>query len=64
MTGLRDLGANTANFYVLRNTTMPAILTEASFITNPKEEQRLRDPGYLWREAFIFTKALVDHMGN
>jgi N-acetylmuramoyl-L-alanine amidase len=64
MTGLRDLGANTANFYVLRNTTMPAILTEASFITNPKEEQRLRDPGYLWREAFYIYKGLVDHMGN
>ncbi|NLY92005.1 MAG: N-acetylmuramoyl-L-alanine amidase [Firmicutes bacterium] len=64
MTGLRDLGANTANFYVLRNTKMPAILTEASFITNPKEEQKLRDPGYLWREAFYIYKGIVDHMGK
>ncbi len=62
MTGLRDLGANTANFYVLRNTRMPAILTEASFITNPKEEGKLRDPGYLWREGYYIYRGLVDHM--
>lgn len=64
MTGLRDLGANTANFYVLRNTRMPAILTEASFITNPKEEAKLRDPGYLWRQAYYIYLGLVDHMGK
>ena len=64
MTGLRDLGANTANFYVLRNTRMPAILTEASFITNPKEEGKLRDPGYLWREGYYIYRGLVDHMGK
>lgn len=64
MTGLRDLGANTANFYVLRHTRMPAILTEASFITNPKEEEKLRDPGYLWREAYYIYQGLVDHMGK
>ena len=64
MTGLRDLGANTANYYVLRNTRMPAILTEASFITNPKEEEKLRDPGYLWREGYYIYRGLVDHMGK
>ncbi|MBC7253630.1 MAG: N-acetylmuramoyl-L-alanine amidase [Actinobacteria bacterium] len=36
---------------VLNNTTMPAILTEASFISNPREEQLLRDDAYLAREA-------------
>ncbi len=61
MTGLRDLGANTANFYVLGNTRMPAILTEASFITNPQEEAKLRSPGYLWREAFYIYQGITDH---
>jgi len=64
MTGLRDLGANTANYYVLRNTRMPGILTEASFITNPKEEEKLRDPGYVWREGYYIYRGIVDHMGN
>lgn len=61
MTGLRDLGANTANFYVLNNTKMPAILTEASFITNPQEEAELRSPNYLWREAYYIYQGIADH---
>jgi N-acetylmuramoyl-L-alanine amidase len=64
MTRLRDLGANTANYYVLRNTKMPAILTEASFITNPREENKLRDPNYIWREGYYIYRGLVDHMGK
>lgn len=61
-TGLRNLGGQTANFYVVRKTSMPAILTEASFITNPGEEKRLRDPGYTWREAYHIYLGLVDHI--
>ncbi|NLW56677.1 MAG: N-acetylmuramoyl-L-alanine amidase [Firmicutes bacterium] len=64
MTKLRDLGANSANFYVLRHTTMPAILTEASFITNPQEEKKLRNPEYLWREAYYIYRGIVEHMGD
>lgn len=64
MTGLQDLGANSANYHVLRRTTMPAILTEASFITNPQEEKRLRDPEYLWREAYYIYRGIIDHMGR
>mgnify|MGYP000848321194 FL=1 len=64
MTKLRDLGANSANFYVLRHTKMPAILTEASFITNPQEEQKLRNPEYLWREAYYIYRGIVEHMGQ
>lgn len=37
-------GVRSANFYVLRNTTMPAILLEAAFISNPYEEARLQNP--------------------
>ncbi|WP_287154232.1 N-acetylmuramoyl-L-alanine amidase [Candidatus Solincola tengchongensis] len=36
---------------VLNHTTMPAILTEASFISNPQQERLLRDDAYLFREA-------------
>lgn len=64
MTGLRNLGAKTANFAVLRRTNMPAILTEASFITNPYEEARLKNPNYVWRQAFAIYQGVVDHMGK
>ncbi|MBE3577750.1 MAG: N-acetylmuramoyl-L-alanine amidase [Limnochordales bacterium] len=61
--GLPDRGARTANFYVLRYTNMPAILTEASFISNPYEEARLRDAGYTWREGYYIYKGIADHFG-
>jgi len=61
--GLRDGQARTAGFYVLRNTYMPAILTEASYISNPYEEARLRDMGYTWREAYYIYLGIADHFG-
>lgn len=61
--GLNDLGAKTASFSVLRNTSMPAVLTEASFITNPYEEARLKRPEYLWKQAFYIYLGISDHFG-
>ncbi|HHV61809.1 MAG TPA: N-acetylmuramoyl-L-alanine amidase [Firmicutes bacterium] len=61
--GLPDKGAMTANYYVLKYTNMPAILTEASFITNPYQEARLRDRGYTWREGYYIYQGIADHFG-
>lgn len=41
-----DLGVRSARFYVLTGAKMPAILVETSFISNPMEERRLRNPRY------------------
>ena len=49
---------------VLNHTNMPAILTEASFISNPAEEQRLRDPYYNQREADAIFRAIDHHCGG
>ncbi|MCQ2353011.1 MAG: N-acetylmuramoyl-L-alanine amidase [Victivallaceae bacterium] len=38
-----DRGVKTARFYVLEHTTIPAILIEAGFVTNPEEERKLND---------------------
>lgn len=35
-----------ANFVVLRSPDVPSILVETAFISNPKEERRLRDPAH------------------
>lgn len=59
--GLNNRGGKTANFAVLRKTNMPAILTEASFITNPAEEKRLRDANYTWRQGYYIYKGICDH---
>jgi len=41
-TGRADRGANTADFYVLRWSNMPAILVEAAFISNPSDAAFLK----------------------
>lgn len=45
-TNAKSRGVKTAKFYVLTNTTMPAILIECGFLNNPKEEKLLNDPEY------------------
>ncbi len=44
---VHDLGLKQAPFYVLVGARMTAVLVESSFISNRREERRLRDPGYL-----------------
>ncbi|MDR7193815.1 N-acetylmuramoyl-L-alanine amidase [Luteimonas terrae] len=57
LSGLRNVGkthkANVeyANFSVLRNADMPAMLVETGFISNPEEERRLLDPAHQRRLA-------------
>ncbi|GMA97338.1 N-acetylmuramoyl-L-alanine amidase [Pelosinus sp. IPA-1] len=43
---LSDRGYQPNDFYVLKNTTMPAILTEVAFISNPQEEKLLSNPTF------------------
>jgi len=46
-------------FYILRETTMPAILAESLFLSNPDDELALRDPGILTRLAEAYAWGLV-----
>jgi len=48
---LVDHGVKTAPFYVLRFTTMPSILAEVAFISNPTEEQLMQSEAFLSRIA-------------
>ena len=47
ITGLANRGVKEANFAVLKNTVMPAVLVETAFISNPAEEAKLADDS--WR---------------
>ena len=42
-----DHGVKTAPFYVLRFTTMPSILAEIAFMSNPTEEEQMRTQPFL-----------------
>ena len=44
---VQNLGLKQAPFYVLVGARMTAVLVETSFISNRREEARLRDPAYL-----------------
>jgi N-acetylmuramoyl-L-alanine amidase len=49
--GLRDRGVKKAPFVVLIGAQMPSILAEISFLTNPDDAEKLRDPNYRQRIA-------------
>lgn len=43
---LHDRGVQANDYYVLKHTTMPAILAEVAFISNPKEEKLLSNSSF------------------
>ena len=45
--GTRDLGVKKAPFIVLIGANMPSVLMEIGFVSNRKEEKRLRQAGYI-----------------
>lgn len=57
--GVRDRGKKHANFAVLRETSMPAILLENLFITNSKENQLLKDTKFLDELARTIVEAIA-----
>lgn len=51
-------GVKTANFAVLRETAMPAVLVEANFISNPDVEAKLRTEEYRQRIADAIARGI------
>ncbi len=60
--GLPDRGIKTAGFYVLKNTTMPAVLVEGAFLSNPTEALRLADPNVRQVLADAITGGVVEYV--
>ena len=64
LTGTRDRGVRQAPFRVLMGATMPAILVEVGFISNPAEEERLRQSNYRDQVVQAMTRAVFDFLGD
>jgi len=59
---VKDHGVKTAPFYVLRFTTMPSILTEVAFVSNPEEEKRLRSTAFQRKLAEGIYKGIQSYL--
>ena len=57
-TGRTNRGVKTANYYVLRRTNMPAVLTELAFISNPEEERLLASVTYQEKCALAIANGI------
>lgn len=57
-TGFNDRGMKSANFHVLRETKMPALLTENGFIDTTADVNRLKDSSFITRIARGHVKGL------
>jgi|GEM_PF-6954483 len=60
---LKGRGIRTASFAVINKNDMPAILTEASFISNPNEAAKLKNVNYQKVQAKAIFKGLKDFFG-
>jgi N-acetylmuramoyl-L-alanine amidase len=56
---IRDRGIKESAFVVLTGTTMPAILTEISFVSSPADEQNLRSQTYRQQIAEALYKGIA-----
>jgi N-acetylmuramoyl-L-alanine amidase len=54
-------GVKQAGFYVLGGAAMPAVLIEIGFVTNPREERKLKDTSYRDEIARAIFAGLADY---
>ncbi len=59
LSGIRDRGVKQAPFAVLTGTTMPAVLVEVGFLSNPEEEVRLASPAEQERLAATVAEGIL-----
>ena len=55
---VKQRGVKQAPFVVLRGAAMPAVLVESAFISNPKEEAKLKEPAFRKRIAEAITRGI------
>jgi N-acetylmuramoyl-L-alanine amidase len=63
-TGMRNRGVKRANFYVLRNTSMPSVLVEVGFVTGEDDAPRLSDPAFLEVMADAIARGILEHVAE
>jgi N-acetylmuramoyl-L-alanine amidase len=62
--GLRRRGVKEGDLYVTKNTIMPSTLVESAFITNPDEENLLRDAGFRGKIAAGIFNGIINFLSS
>ncbi|MEL7053438.1 MAG: N-acetylmuramoyl-L-alanine amidase [Cyanobacteria bacterium J06588_5] len=60
--GMRDRRVRSARFYVIRRTSMPAILIETGFVTGAEDAPNLADPMWRQRMATAIARGILLHL--
>lgn len=61
-TQAKSRGVKAANFAVIRETNMPAILIEGGFLTNQEEMQKIKDPAYIKQLALGIAQGVDQYL--
>ena len=59
---MADRGVRRARFYVLRNTSMPAVLVETGFVTGRDDAARFRNPAAVQQIADSIAQGIIDYV--
>ncbi|HEU5334355.1 MAG TPA: N-acetylmuramoyl-L-alanine amidase [Terriglobales bacterium] len=62
--GLQNRGVKKAPFVVLIGAKMPSILAEISFVSNPRDERKLRSPAYRERIALALYRGVAQYVSG
>lgn len=63
-TGARDRGVRKADYYVIKYTTVPAVLVEMGYSTHPLEGTALQNENYLNRIAYGIARGIVEDLNR
>jgi N-acetylmuramoyl-L-alanine amidase len=61
-TNMRDRGVRQARFYVLRHSSMPAVLVETGFVTGSEDAARFRDMNARMQIADAIAEGILEYL--
>ncbi|WP_256992534.1 N-acetylmuramoyl-L-alanine amidase [Paenibacillus sp. XY044] len=61
-TGFNDRGVKNANYFVLRETQMPAVLLELGYLTNPENDENMWTPDFQQSAASSIYKGIKEYL--
>jgi N-acetylmuramoyl-L-alanine amidase len=60
--GFRDRGAKKQDYFVLKDTEMPAVLIETGYVTNPQEEKAMLTEDVQSRIAASILEGIMEYL--